>query len=329
MEINIVYATDNNYVKIMGISILSILKFVDPNDVIHFYIMEENIDLENKEKIYSMCSKYNCSIEFFNIHDILVYFLDNKIGMWMGGCTALARIFMARLLPDSIHKVLYLDCDTLINDSLNNLFNTNLLGKTVGMCYDCIRNEFKKYIGIKPDYPYFNSGVLLIDLERWREFNYENKISEYIQTEKKSKLPDQDALNIVLDNDILPLDARYNFQSHFFLYPYRKILMVYNLKKIYWYNKEIFNESKKNICIFHFCGNTFIRPWYKNSKHPAKLLYDSYYYNSPWAMNKQITYKMLLYHKIQYILFKYFPQSISAFLGSCMQRVFVFLYFKV
>ena len=86
-----------------------------------------------------------------------------------------------------------------------------------------------------------------------------------------------------------------------------------------------FNDIK----IFHFCGNTFIRPWFKNSLHPAKKLYDSFYYDSPWKDIPQKMFNMKIEYKLQYLFFKYMPKPIFLFLSLLMQRLFMLIEYHV
>ena len=197
----------------------------------------------------------------------------------------------------------------------------------IALAYDCFRTEYKKYIQYPSDYPYYNSGVILIDIENWEKNHCTQQIIAHLQEKKRYyPLVDQDILNIVLKDNIQILPLRYNVLSQCFLYHYNGLKYVYGLKT--YYKKNEFICAKSHPVIYHFCGQTFGRPWFSNSKHPAKALYDSYYYESEWKDEKQALYDWRIEYKIQYILYRCFPKWLSAFMGMIMQRLFIFITYK-
>lgn len=99
----------------------------------------------------------------------------------------------------SENKVIYLDCDIIIAQSLEELWNLNMLGKTIAALKDAFSKWYRMNIDLKPDDIMFNSDVMLIDLGKWKEQKVEDRVMEFI-SKKNGKIQqgDQRALNYVL-----------------------------------------------------------------------------------------------------------------------------------
>ena len=128
------------------------------------------------------------------------------------------RIFLGNLLPLKIHKVLYLDCDLVVVGSIEKLRNTDLKTFAVACVEEMCSGREEIYTRLH--YPssdsYFNSGVLLVNLDYWREEGLMSKALDYI-SKNGSKLVfnDQDVLNALLHDCKLFLPFRYNVQDGF------------------------------------------------------------------------------------------------------------------
>ncbi len=135
---------------------------------------------------------------------------------------AWARIGIGALLSPDIERVVYLDADTFTRRDLTPLFDLDLEGKILGACADFpdsthrARHLWGKSQEPELDYSsdcpvpdvaaYFNSGVLTIDLDRWRKTDVESRVIGFASALPPSYiLPDQDALNTVLWSEWLPL----------------------------------------------------------------------------------------------------------------------------
>ena len=130
-----------------------------------------------------------------------------------------ARLLIPGLFPETVSRVLYLDADLLVLDDLGPLWEADLEGAVVGAVLD----ELDPYIkngtpGLEqmPRVPaYFNAGVLLIDLPRWRKERISERALEYLTQHPRAPFSDQDALNVACDGLWKRLDPRWNFQNHY------------------------------------------------------------------------------------------------------------------
>jgi lipopolysaccharide biosynthesis glycosyltransferase len=130
------------------------------------------------------------------------------------------RILLPRLLPERIERALYLDVDILCLGSLHELFELDLQGNIAGAGQDayvsCLSDMgglpgLAEYGRLRPEAPYFDSGVILIDLPGWRDLDIESHSFAYARRHAgQTRFPDQDALNYALYEKWLVLPKRWN-----------------------------------------------------------------------------------------------------------------------
>ena len=133
--------------------------------------------------------------------------------------TGYYRLLAADILPRDIHRALYLDGDIVCTDNLAPLFSTDLKGCPCGMCLDSPTANLWIYniLGYPPEDGYFNSGVMLLDLDAWRKENLSKTMIDYLDANAKKRLRhDQDVLNPVLHGRIFQIDFSYNVISPYF-----------------------------------------------------------------------------------------------------------------
>lgn len=266
--INILCTTDDNYAPHCGIMLTSLFETNRESSFCSF-ILVDKISEENLGKFRLLEKKYSTTINIVYVD--ASEWSEISLSASYLSLASCYRLLAPNLLPQDIHRILYLDCDIIINGDIRPLWETSLEDKGVGAIID-INPSFKDRIGIK-DF-YFNSGVLLCDLDYWRK----NKITEQCQSlmiEDCDKLfyIDQDALNIVFEGSKIPLPLTYNFQVGF-LKKYCSNL----------YEASIHKEILASICspvIIHYM--TCHKPWNQYSIYPP---YTSYYVKakdkSPW-----------------------------------------------
>ena len=129
------------------------------------------------------------------------------------------------MLPKNFDKILYLDCDTIINGSVKELYDTDISEYALGACIDegFYNEEHYKHLCYSKKYPYINSEVILFNLKYWRENKVVNKCLEYIANNTdRVKFHDQDTLNAILHKEIKHIPIKYNLQTLFLLSEYTK-----------------------------------------------------------------------------------------------------------
>ena len=211
------------------------------------------------------------------------------------------RFFIADLIPDA-ERVFYIDTDCLILDDISAVFSLPL-EKTIATMSDPFDNENKSRVSLQEQNSYFVAAPLLINTIRWKEINYTPLLLDWCYSHLNVlKYPDQDALNVVLQNDREHLPIRFNV-CPFFLRPH-------NFER-----KDLIPQIRE--CIFspaivHFAS---CAPWYLDEE---KNPFDELWYATNQTLNHpaKITYRnkgwLGLKHRIKYWLFpKSRPSSMS------------------
>jgi lipopolysaccharide biosynthesis glycosyltransferase len=284
---------------------------IDKNFIPHAMVMLESL-LENSEAEY--CIHIVVEDKGFKSYDYLKKFLRtrgaevcmyeynlqelaNKINLENHGWSLATYfiLFLGSILPKHLDKVLYLDCDLLVLDRINSLFEVDLNNYDVaGVDYlvmsnnpPCrpwsgygainIQNE-KEKLGLSDRDTYINTGVLLINLNRWRLYNYEKEFVDFIINKShKINFADQCIINAIC-NEKYRLDWSFN---------------AFVTKA-----NENIHGSLNGVAVAHSLGST--KPW-QNPEHPLTELY-FYYLGKGLDLNKF----MILYYSIVSNCIKYF-----------------------
>jgi lipopolysaccharide biosynthesis glycosyltransferase len=137
----------------------------------------------------------------------------------------LIRLLMPEILAGRYDRVLYLDADVEIRGDIAPLFGLDLGGAPLAAvplvresrdALDSARREQAHFraLGMTKPYRYFNSGVMLIDTQRWIAQNLAERLLDFIERNTElCRLPDEDALNAVLDGGIAEISPIWNFRS--------------------------------------------------------------------------------------------------------------------
>lgn len=246
---------------------------------ISFFIITDSLESANEAKLKSVASKFKRSLSVIPIGDIYDYF-DRDFDTAGWNEIILARILMARFLPSSVNRILYLDGDTIVRGSLQELWDTELGDNYVGGVIEpTTSRKRREQLGIG-SYIYINSGVLLVDLSKWRADRAEDKILSFIMTHKETIVAgDQDALNGALWDRILPLSPKYNYCNTFYFYPYKTIARL--VKPAEYYSEKRYQEEVSEPVIIHFLGEE--RPWREGNTHRFSSEYEYYLSLTPYA----------------------------------------------
>ena len=250
--INIVLCSDNNYAQHIAVVMASIM--ANTKAQVCFFVINDNISQGKIIKLRSTAAKFNTVIEFIDVPK------EKFTNVYLSGHVSKAayfRLALADIMPDDIEKVIYLDVDLLVYDDIKKLWQNDIKEYALAavpdfgiMASNRLCRQKKEVIGLPKGKEYFNSGVLLINLKKWRQENYTKQILDIIH---KNQFPhhDQDALNKLFMNNWLTLDLRWNI-----------IPPVYNLFPKVLFNKFFRKqalEAKRNPAIVHYAGR--YKPW--------------------------------------------------------------------
>lgn len=299
----IAYATDDNYAQHVGVSLLSLFSTVLAPTTYHVFIICNNLSKENKCKLAKIAGRFNNELEFIDCND-LTQLLPEDINTANLSLSTYCRLFAAELLPIHVTEVLYLDCDTLINDDLSELFSIDIEDKFVAGVEDTMYDDMKTSIFIDKDSSYINAGVLLINLKRWRNYNIVDEFLTFIH-KFGGNVPhlDQGVINGVLKDRKIVLPLKFNVQAPIFAFhQYVDMLHFFSLK--YFYTQNEVEEAKKHPVIIHYTSFFLERPWFRFCIHPLRNKYRDYLAISPFSTKLQPN-KISFLQKLKDILFKY------------------------
>ena len=282
-ELHVVYASDDKFAEILGVSLVSLLDNNQDMKQITVYVLDSGVSDENKEKIECLCEQYKRTspvwIPATNISEVL----DMKVITDRGSLSQYARLFISSVMPEGLSRVLYLDCDIIINKSLFELWNLDLQGNTIGALMDAFSKQYRANIDLQPKNIMFNSGVMLIDLDMWKEKDIEGQLKQFI-TKKRGKVQqgDQGALNAVLSKDTFCFEPRFNSVTIYYDFSYQE-MMVYR-KPPEFYNEEQILEAVEHPVLIHFTTSFLSkRPWIEGCNHRYVDVWLKYKKMTPWV----------------------------------------------
>jgi len=291
--ISIVMSCDDNYAPYLSVAIYSIIKNKNNNDKLEFYILNGGIKASNIKKIESFVIKLGCVIDFIDIN--IEKFLENCPLPESSKHITLPTYFrfsVARLLPQKIDKVLYLDIDIIVKTSLSELFFQDINAYYAIAVEDTFEytNEIARNLEINNKY--VNAGIMLINLKKWRNENIEDLFFENtLKIYHKIVFVDQDVINYTLDGKIKYIPLSWNLQQ-----------TAYHMSKNNLNMSEV-NDAKANPHIVHYSGH--IKPWdtIYHSWHPLTDDYYIYWKHTPY---RYLYYKYLFFKKLFTIKERFF-----------------------
>ena len=282
-EVTILYSSSDSYAFLTGISILSLLENNKECQDLNIYIMDNAISAENKQKLLQVVNGYGRELTFVPMPDI-EKMTGQSIDTRRWNISTFGRLYMASALPEDVHKVLNIDCDTIVLDSLEELWATDLTGKICGGMPEYMNDRYRRNIGMKNGAMYFNGGIIMLNLDEVRKQNYEQKFSACIAKYGDSlAYLDQDVLNgVVPQEEMMALPMRYNAVSLYFYADFEQVAKIRRAKP--FYSKREFEETVTNPAILHFttCFLDGLRPWIEGNRHPYLCEFLRYKSMSPW-----------------------------------------------
>ena len=278
MEMNIIYSSDDKFVRHIYVSMLSLLETQSPAVEMNIYLVDNNISEENKTILNDMVSRYGRNINYLPFGKIEGDL--QGVSLWGGSLSAYARLFIGRYISQNM--VLYLDGDSVIQGDLSPLFELDLSDYYFGAVQDTAGKVFRGEVGIEGNEKYINSGVMIINLKKWEEDNIEKQFLDFIR-KYNGNVPccDQGTLNGVCKGKILILPPKYNVMTPMLTFKADEIKTLFEIPE--YYTEESLADARKNPVFIHYVGGFFVRPWFINADHPKKDLYRKYMDMSPWT----------------------------------------------
>lgn len=279
----IVCSTDSCYVMQTGIMLTSLFENNREADI-RVHVLHNGIDSNSITLIERIASDYGQKITFCHVDETLFSaFPIGRDGQNTHVGTSYAtyyRLFLSELLPNDINRVLYLDGDIIVMDSLNELWATDMHDKAIAAVPDSYNNKIEHYNRLHYPQPmgYFNAGVLLINLDYWRTNNVVSAFCQYASARPDSLYcHDQDILNYVFRESKITLPLRYNMLNEYWFQTRHSVVS--------WEFDNQMRYGQQRPAIIHYTG--LPKPWFSNCRHPMKPEFERYRAMSPWRDVKE------------------------------------------
>lgn len=278
--LRVVYGSDDNYAKFMGVSMYSLFSTNTAFARIVVYVLDCGITGENKARLRAVAEQWGREICFVDMGGA-VESLNLRMGAHKIAIASYARLFMATLLPEECSRVLYIDCDTLVRDSLAPLWATEFGTALIAGAQDTVDSYFLSVIGLPKEARYINAGVLLANLAAWRAENLQEKFMALI-AKFEGNVPhhDQGTINAVCGERRVIIPLRYNVTANLYSFSAQTIRKIYFLDT--YYPQEELTRALEKPAIVHFTTGLLGRPWEENSTHPEQQAFWDTVQQTPW-----------------------------------------------
>ena len=217
-RITVVTVCDNHFAVMLAALIKSIELNHLTEEAIDLYIVEDGMSNSNRQLVSNTIEDPKMTIHWLSMKDV-VDIQKLPLDASTFPLNVYTRLFIPHFLPESCTKAIYLDVDMIVRKDLSELWHVDLQGRTIGGVLDRAERVSTSWAGIAnykeldiaPESGYYNSGLLVIDLQQWRRSQLtEEVVAAIIQNKQYANFPDQYGLNVVFANKWHTLDAKWN-----------------------------------------------------------------------------------------------------------------------
>jgi lipopolysaccharide biosynthesis glycosyltransferase len=263
----------------LAVAMCSVACNCDPKCKIAFYVIQRDItgDLRLKVERSVINSGHPCvTFNWLGISAEETRIEDLEVGLSYITSLTFARLLIPHLLPEDIDRVIYLDSDVVVCDDISKLWHSDVSRHAILAVRDTMEvvshhDGILNYneLGIPEHAPYFNAGVMCMNLKRWRSENISERTFAYLRAFREViRLADQEALNAIIWDDWAELDPRWNRQI-FHRY-YRK-------RRTHAASRQ--DGSEKSLV--HF--TTGEKPWRPGCGYKERHLFFEYLDRTEWS----------------------------------------------
>jgi len=268
-SMNILVTLDSNYILPLKVMLKSMF-YNNKNENFTIYLMHSSITDEEIKDLEEYIARDGHKLEVVYLDD--EYFKDAPTLLHYTRAMYY-RLLAFKFLPQDMDRILYLDPDTLVINPLRELYETDLTGYLYAAAYhDLIAVKEINRIRLMPYEidAYYNSGILLMNLDLQRQVIDEKEIFEFVEkNHRKLIMPDQDILNCLYSKQIKTLDEKlYNYDARYYRY--------YKFMDDEWDMDRVIRAT----VIIHFCGKK--KPWTKDYSGRFHALYKHYEKMALW-----------------------------------------------
>jgi lipopolysaccharide biosynthesis glycosyltransferase len=283
-----VTGADEEYRLPLAVTISSLLENLSPESQLHLYLLDGGLTPQTRARLSALIDRARPTtrLSWLKVDSREYAHLKVAHREYLSPA-AFARLKIPELLP-GLDRAIYLDSDVVVHTDLTPLWNVDLQGKAVGAVQDSgipvvgaqLGIQSHDALGLEPERPYFNSGVLVMDLNAWRKHDIPERALAYLTTyADQLNTCDQEGLNAALCGHWHSLDLHWNVTTEFF-----NVEDLLPSSPMYEDFRRRVRNEKADVCaapsIIHFTSSA--KPWNGTSHHPMRGWFFHYLRRSGW-----------------------------------------------
>ncbi|GAC1655242.1 MAG: glycosyltransferase family 8 protein [Gemmatimonadaceae bacterium] len=270
--IHVCCAADGPYIPHSAAMIHSVLAHRGQYGAHIHYLHGSDLEENTIDLLRALVEDSGGTISFlaFNDHEVarLPFNLQSSAAAWY-------RMVLPELLPE-VDRVIYLDADTIVVDSLQPLWQVDVSGSLIGAVTNVLPPGMLKrpaQLGLAGPEAYFNAGVLLFNLDEIRRRGLVSELREYALQHGGDLLwRDQDVLNLVLGGSRVRLHPRWNVMNGMLSFEWASDVL----------GADALEEARSDPGIRHFEGPLASKPWYYLCEQEMREAYFEHRRRTPW-----------------------------------------------
>lgn len=263
----------NDFVYCIGVNyrvhlFASVASLCHHNGSSRIHIFHDGLSQRFRTRLSSFCAKFDCIVAFRKVFSAD---LNGLVLSYHFQVSNYYRLLVPQFLDGHVDRYLYLDADTIVCDDLSPVFDVQTNGVTV--C--AVENpNFDRHGSLKmnPSSTYFNSGVILVDVQRWIQERITERTVMFVRENSEAiHFVDQCGLNAVIDGEWCPLHPRYNQQTAF------------HIRGVHYQStsSEKIEQAISQPAVVHYTGSE--KPWHVGNRHPERNRYCAIRKHTPYA----------------------------------------------
>lgn len=258
-SLSIVFSADADFSVPFGIALHSLLTHADRGRQFDIHVLDGGVREDVKKVVDTWRVKHDFTI---NYHDLRERFLSCGGGSGHFTSAMYYRFLIPELLPENVHRALYVDSDVMFMQDCGELFEQDLEGRCLGAVEDIYlaglgdearHGRLVEDLGFPLDHAYYLSGQLLMDLDRMRAVDATRRLIRWAEEHSsRYRFPDQDVMNVVLEGEIMTIPCKWCVMPCF----EREIQEGSFLKKLKYlsYTDSEITEAVRAPGLVHFAG---------------------------------------------------------------------------
>jgi lipopolysaccharide biosynthesis glycosyltransferase len=274
-------AADDFFAMPLAVTVRSVLDHLNPDRRVVLYVLDGGIRPANQQRIQQSLDASRIDIHWIKPSsqrlEAIALSCQNTYPI-----SAYYRLLLPEIIPETYDRVIYLDTDLIILADLETLWTMEFGDYYMLAAMDAANRSLSwpqhlkhldlKKMGVTEEDKYLQSGVLVIDLKKWRAEGIAEQVIQFIADHTELPYPDQDALNFVLAGKWYELDPRWN-----------QIPVAHRFNS--WqespYTEQQLFEVVNHPFIIHYGSKP--KPWDRRCRHPQKSLWYDTLNQTAWA----------------------------------------------